>query len=34
MPCDDSAGHSLYVDDHHLSIFGARLIVPKIIRRL
>jgi hypothetical protein len=30
----DSAGHSLYVDDHHLSIFGARLVVPKIIERL
>ena len=30
----DSAGHSLYVDDHHLSIFGARLIVPKILERL
>ncbi|MBZ9756902.1 acyltransferase [Mesorhizobium sp. ESP6-5] len=30
----DDAGHSLYVDDHHLSIFGARLVVPKIIRRL
>lgn len=30
----DNAGHSLYVDDHHLSIFGARLIVPKIVERL
>jgi peptidoglycan/LPS O-acetylase OafA/YrhL len=30
----DSAGHSLYIDDHHLSIFGARLIVPGIIERL
>ncbi|WP_167483937.1 acyltransferase family protein [Mesorhizobium tamadayense] len=30
----DAAGHSLYVDDHHLSIFGARLVVPKIIERL
>ncbi|RWF42413.1 MAG: acyltransferase [Mesorhizobium sp.] len=30
----DSAGHSLYVDDHHLSIFGARLVVPEIIGRL
>ncbi|TGS10230.1 acyltransferase [Mesorhizobium sp. M2E.F.Ca.ET.209.01.1.1] len=27
-------GHSLYVDDHHLSIFGARLVVPRIIERL
>lgn len=30
----DSMGHSLYVDDHHLSIFGARLVVPRIIERL
>ncbi|MBZ9851952.1 acyltransferase [Mesorhizobium sp. CA14] len=30
----DGQGHSLYVDDHHLSIFGARLVVPKIIQRL
>ncbi|MER8628401.1 acyltransferase [Mesorhizobium opportunistum] len=30
----DEAGHSLYVDDHHFSIFGARLIVPMIIYRL
>ncbi|QKD05208.1 acyltransferase family protein [Mesorhizobium loti] len=30
----DSAGHSLYVDENHVSIFGARLIVPTIIERL
>ncbi|RUW28061.1 acyltransferase [Mesorhizobium sp. M4B.F.Ca.ET.190.01.1.1] len=30
----NSAGHSLYVDENHLSIFGARLIVPKIIEML
>ncbi|RWB58691.1 MAG: acyltransferase [Mesorhizobium sp.] len=30
----DGAGHSLYVDDHHLSVFGGRLIVPKIIGKL
>ncbi|TGP22980.1 acyltransferase [Mesorhizobium sp. M1D.F.Ca.ET.184.01.1.1] len=30
----DLAGHALYVDEHHFSIFGARLIVPKIIERL
>ena len=30
----DDNGHSLYVDDHHLSIFGAKQIVPKILNRL
>ena len=30
----DSAGHILYTDEHHLSIFGARLIVPQILRLL
>ncbi|AZO25008.1 acyltransferase [Mesorhizobium sp. M1E.F.Ca.ET.045.02.1.1] len=30
----DSAGHTLYVDEHHLSIFGARLVVPKVIEKL
>lgn len=30
----DSAGHILYTDEHHLSIFGARLIVPQILQKL
>ncbi|MDX8455995.1 acyltransferase family protein [Mesorhizobium sp. VK9D] len=30
----DREGHSYYVDDHHLSIFGARLVAPKIIQKL
>jgi peptidoglycan/LPS O-acetylase OafA/YrhL len=30
----DAEGRSLYVDGHHLSIFGAKLIVPKILEKL
>jgi len=30
----DGGGHSLYLDENHFSIYGARLIVPKIIERL
>lgn len=34
--CDvtDGAGHSLYLDENHFSIYGARLVVPKVIERL